>query len=78
MSDVGNLARRARRAAGDPSQRAFAKMIGATSAAISRWETGDLNPSGISRSLLLIIEKHPKLVERVLKRAATDAKGGSK
>jgi len=83
MTDGAELAKRARDAVSEVrgeevSQRSFAKLIGATNAAISRWESGKLNPSGIARSLLVLIEKHPRLVERVLKRAATGAEGGSK
>lgn len=77
MTDGADLAIRAREAVSEAqgeemSQRAFAKLIGATNAAVSRWERGKLNPSGIARSLLTVIAERPKLVMRILERAAEE------
>lgn len=60
-----NLAQRAR-AKTKLSQRAFANLIGVTNVSVARWETGGPKPRGTARSLLRLIEAHPRITQRVL------------
>ncbi|MEO3434020.1 helix-turn-helix domain-containing protein [Inquilinus sp. CAU 1745] len=50
----------------DMTQKEFAERFGFTIAAIRDWEQGRRCPEGPARSLLLVIEKHPRMVADVL------------
>lgn len=64
MSDE-TLARRARAAVG-MTQRAFAELIGATQVTVARWETGAVEPRGISQAVLKLVLGNPERSVEVL------------
>lgn len=57
---------RAIRARAQLSQEAFARRFGFAISAIRDWEQGRRTPEGPARTLLLIVDRHPALVEAVL------------
>jgi len=48
------------------SQDAFARRFGFSAAAVRDWEQGRRRPEQAARTLLLVIERHPEIVEAVL------------
>lgn len=51
------------------SQEAFARRFGFSPAAVRDWEQGRRRPEQAARTLLLVIERHPEVVEAVLQTA---------
>lgn len=48
------------------SQRAFAERYGFSAAAVRDWEQGRRTPEKAARTLLMLIDREPEAVERVL------------
>ena len=48
------------------TQKAFAEKYGFPLSTLKNWEQGHRAPTGASRVLLLVIEKHPQAVEAAL------------
>ncbi|MGB2682931.1 MAG: helix-turn-helix domain-containing protein [Candidatus Competibacter sp.] len=53
----------------DMSQKAFAEYFGVNLRTVQDWEQGRRVPSGPSRNFLLVIDKEPEAVRRVLAQA---------
>lgn len=69
--EAGLLALRARTATG-LTQEDFAVLIGCDRVTVANWETGRRPPSRLSASLLRLIEAHPKLAVRTLRKGKED------
>lgn len=67
-----NLSRRAREATG-LTQQEFARALGVSRPSVAAWENGYRDPQGAARTLLQVVEKHPKLVLRLSTRARGDS-----
>lgn len=61
-----NLSRKARSATG-LTQEQFAQALGVSRPSVAAWENGYREPQGAARTLLLLVQSHPKLVLRVSK-----------
>lgn len=55
------------------SQRGFAERFGFSIKSVRNWEQGIRRPEGPARLLLLVIEKEPEVVERVLADSTAEA-----
>ena len=53
------------------SQSEFAARFGFSTAAIRNWEQGLRDPEGPARTLLALIERNPKRIEREIKHLQT-------
>ncbi len=53
------------------SQSEFANRFGFSTAAIRNWEQGLRDPEGPARTLLALIERNPKLIEREIRQLQT-------
>ena len=53
------------------TQEQFAERYGFSKAAIRNWEQGQRVPEGPARTLLALIERNPKLIERELRQLQT-------
>lgn len=53
------------------SQSEFASRFGFSTAAIRNWEQGLRDPEGPARTLLALIERNPKLIEREIRQLQT-------
>lgn len=59
-----NLSRQARDATG-LTQEQFARALGVSRPSVAAWENGYREPQGAARTLLLLVQNHPRLVLRL-------------
>lgn len=58
----------------DLSQADFAELLGISVRTLQKWEQGEREPSGAAKSLILIAQKHPKILVETISQSANSVR----